>query len=54
MVSARRFGTDDIYNIYAESFRGMEQLHRILEETQTTVGDALAASLQQPGVPSES
>jgi phosphoglucomutase len=42
--AARPSGTEDIYKIYAESFRGAEHLHRILEEARTIVGDALAAS----------
>ncbi|MEJ2552417.1 MAG: hypothetical protein P8Z34_17230 [Anaerolineales bacterium] len=49
--AARPSGTEDIYKIYAESFRGADHLHRILEEAQTIVSDALAASPQQPGIP---
>ncbi|MEO5956633.1 MAG: phosphoglucomutase (alpha-D-glucose-1,6-bisphosphate-dependent) [Nitrospiraceae bacterium] len=41
--AARPSGTEDIYKIYAESFRGAGHLHRILEEAKTIVGDALAA-----------
>lgn len=48
--AARPSGTEDIYKIYAESFRGADHLHRILEEAQTIVNDALAASPQQPGI----
>jgi phosphoglucomutase len=51
--AARPSGTEDIYKIYAESFRGPEHLRRILEEAQTIVSDALAAPSQQPGIPSE-
>jgi phosphoglucomutase len=51
--AARPSGTEDIYKIYAESFRGTDHLRRILEEAQTIVGDALAASPKQPGTPSE-
>lgn len=51
--AARPSGTEDLYKIYAESFRGADHLRRILEEAQTIVGDALAASPQQPGIPSE-
>jgi len=51
--AARPSGTEDIYEIYAESFRGADHLRRILGEAQTIVGDALAASPQQPGSPSE-
>ncbi len=42
--AARPSGTEDIYKIYAESFRGDAHLRRILEEAQTIVGAALAAS----------
>lgn len=35
-------GTEDIYKIYAESFRGADHLHRIQVEAQTIVNDALA------------
>ncbi|WP_051114412.1 phosphoglucomutase (alpha-D-glucose-1,6-bisphosphate-dependent) [Methylobacter marinus] len=51
--AARPSGTEDIYKIYAESFRGADHLRRILEEAQTIVTDALAASPQEPGIPSE-
>ncbi len=49
--AARPSGTENIYKIYAESFRGADHLRRILEEAQTIVGDALAASPQQPEIP---
>jgi phosphoglucomutase len=42
--AARPSGTEDIYKIYAESFRGADHLRRIQEEAQTIVSDALAAS----------
>ncbi|MGD1216728.1 MAG: alpha-D-glucose phosphate-specific phosphoglucomutase, partial [Terriglobales bacterium] len=42
--AARPSGTENIYKIYAESFRGAGHLRRILEEAQTIVSDALAAS----------
>ena len=42
--AARPSGTEDIYKIYAESFRGDSHLRRILEEAQTIVSAALAAS----------
>jgi phosphoglucomutase len=42
--AARPSGTEDIYKIYAESFRGADHLRRILEEAQTIVSDALAAA----------
>ena len=40
--AARPSGTEDIYKIYAESFRGDEQLRRILRDAQRIVGAALA------------
>ena len=40
--AARPSGTEDIYKIYAESFRGEEHLSRILEEAQKIVNDAIA------------
>ena len=43
--AARPSGTEDIYKIYAESFRGADHLRRILEEAQTIVSDALSASI---------
>jgi phosphoglucomutase len=39
--AARPSGTEDIYKIYAESFRGKEQLARIIEEAQAMVDAAL-------------
>jgi phosphoglucomutase len=48
--AARPSGTEEIYKIYAESFRGEEHLRRILEEAQTIVADALkAAASRQKG-----
>jgi phosphoglucomutase len=44
--AARPSGTEDIYKIYAESFHGVEHLHRIQEEAQTIVSDTLALSPQ--------
>jgi len=46
--AARPSGTEDIYKIHAQSFRGAGHLHRILAETQTIVSDALAVSPQKP------
>ena len=40
--AARPSGTEDIYKIYAESFRGDAHLRRILEEAQAIVGTVLA------------
>ncbi len=42
--AARPSGTEDIYKIYAESFRGADHLRRIQEEAQAMVNDALAAT----------
>ncbi|MHB9090438.1 MAG: phosphohexomutase domain-containing protein, partial [Chloroflexota bacterium] len=39
--AARPSGTEDIYKVYAESFRGADHLRRILEEAQKIVSDAL-------------
>jgi phosphoglucomutase len=40
--AARPSGTEDIYKIYAESFRGPDHLSRILEEAQAIVNGTLA------------
>jgi phosphoglucomutase len=42
--AARPSGTEDIYKIYAESFRGTDHLQHILEQAETIVADALAAA----------
>jgi phosphoglucomutase len=41
--AARPSGTEDIYKIYAESFRGADHLRQIQGEAQTIVSAALAA-----------
>jgi phosphoglucomutase len=41
--AARPSGTENIYKIYAESFHGADHLHRIQEEAQSIVNDAMAA-----------
>jgi phosphoglucomutase len=41
--AARPSGTENIYKIYAESFKGANHLQRILAEAQKIVDDALAA-----------
>jgi phosphoglucomutase len=41
--AARPSGTENIYKIYAESFRGEDHLCRIMKEAQNIVNDALAA-----------
>ena len=40
--AARPSGTEDIYEIYAESFQGADHLRRILEEAQAIVSATLA------------
>jgi len=42
--AARPSGTEEIYKIYAESFRGADHLRRIVEEAQSLVDEALAGS----------
>jgi len=44
--AARPSGTEDVYKIYAESFRGEEHLGRILEEARAIVGAALRSDAQ--------
>ena len=39
--AARPSGTEDVYKVYAESFRGEEHLERIVEEAQEIVKGAL-------------
>ncbi|MEO8396926.1 MAG: alpha-D-glucose phosphate-specific phosphoglucomutase, partial [Chloroflexota bacterium] len=41
--AARPSGTEDIYKIYTESFRGIGHLRQIQDEAQSIVNDALAA-----------
>jgi phosphoglucomutase len=41
--AARPSGTEDIYKIYAESFRGEEHLDRVMEQAREMVDAALAA-----------
>lgn len=47
---ARPSGTEAIYKIYAESFRGADHLHHILAEAQAIVGAALTASTREPQI----
>lgn len=47
--AARPSGTEDIYRIYVESFKGKDQMNRILEQAQAVVNEALKeAKLSQP------
>ena len=39
--AARPSGTEDIYKIYAESFKGEQHLEQVLEEAKGIVADAL-------------
>ncbi len=41
--AARPSGTEDVYKLYAESFRGKEHLKRIQEEAQALIARALAS-----------
>jgi phosphoglucomutase len=45
--AARPSGTEDIYKIYAESFRGADHLRRILVEAQAIVSAVLTAPTQE-------
>lgn len=40
--AARPSGTEDVYKVYAESFKGPDHLARIVEEAQQIVGKALS------------
>jgi phosphoglucomutase len=42
--AARPSGTEDIYKVYVESFRGREHLERIQEEAQAMVAAAFKAA----------
>ena len=42
--AARPSGTEEVYKIYAESYRGAEHLHRIQQEAQLIVAAAFAAA----------
>ena len=39
--AARPSGTEEVYKLYAESFRGSEHLRRIQEEAQALISKAL-------------
>ncbi len=49
--AARPSGTENIYKIYAESFRGKDHLRRILEEAQAMVTEALTPTALSPASP---
>ena len=40
--AARPSGTEDVYKVYAESFRGQEHLARIQDEAREVVAAALS------------
>jgi phosphoglucomutase len=42
--AARPSGTEDVYKVYAESFRGEEHLERLIEDAQELVRGALSAA----------
>ncbi|MEP6622705.1 MAG: phosphoglucomutase (alpha-D-glucose-1,6-bisphosphate-dependent) [bacterium] len=42
--AARPSGTEEIYKIYAESFKDPDHLHRVLVEAQTIINDVLAGA----------
>ena len=42
--AARPSGTEDIYKVYAESFKGRDHLRHIQAEAETIINDAFAAS----------
>lgn len=51
--AARPSGTENIYKIYAESFRGAEHLRRLIEEAQSIVNEALTAGKQPTQSPAK-
>ena len=52
--AARPSGTEDIYKIYAESFRGADHLRRIVAEAQAIVDATLTATCEPPAIASRS
>ncbi|HXW60442.1 MAG TPA: alpha-D-glucose phosphate-specific phosphoglucomutase, partial [Myxococcota bacterium] len=44
---ARPSGTEEMYEVYAESFQSEDHLNRLLEEAETIVNHALGASTEQ-------
>ncbi len=49
--AARPSGTEDVYKIYAESFRGADHLKKIQEEAQAMVGAVLEAGAMKLSTP---
>jgi len=42
--AARPSGTEDVYKIYAESFRGTEHLERLIQEAKEVVNGAFRSA----------
>ena len=42
--AARPSGTEDIYKVYAESFKGRDHLRHIQAEAEMIINDAFAAA----------
>ena len=38
--AARPSGTEEVYKLYAESFKGLDHLHRVQEEAQAVIQKA--------------
>ncbi len=51
--AARPSGTENVYKIYAESFRGADHMHRILEEAESIVNNVLVKISAVPISPKE-
>jgi phosphoglucomutase len=47
--AARPSGTEEVYKLYAESFKGPEHLDRIIEEAQTLIGGLVSAGCAAGG-----
>jgi phosphoglucomutase len=48
--AARPSGTEDVYKIYAESFKGIDHLHTLQEEARAIIKKAF----QESGIPASS
>ena len=51
--AARPSGTEDVYKIYAESFKGADHLHLVQDEAREVVSAALGLTAGFPGQPGE-
>ncbi len=47
MFAARPSGTENIYKIYAESFKGKKHLDQLLCEAEGIVNEALSTALKK-------